>query len=701
MVLMRSVLLALLFSASVSAVASEPERLVCISKGEQPLRLAHPDCVSIISNELRVDPDAKVGSVIIVDPDRGILLTSMPAGQSKLPFSLPSLVPVTFALRSSANRLPDQITIALRSESGTTWRWVATSNEARSSRFSVAPGRYDIDVSAAHHERLTIRSFEVPTRAIPLGEKTLKAVPWVRGRIAGPAENGALAKVTDGDDRLLGYADRTGSFAIDVHETWPEILKISTPGYSVQHVELPPTPQYGLNVGTVEISAGGSLHFRISSEAAAPPGTALLMIAQTSRAVGEKAFDGKRRDLLFDNLEPERYVAQIRGPEPFQRFAKLVSVESGSVQDVAFAITPQSIHFTVFLGDKRLARSSIRLQHLDGKWDGTLTTDDNGEATAEFWQTGDFLASITSAEVAVPHVQLVTVSTTDVTFRLPDARVKGVVLESGSDKPLADVEIGLRTEADGMTTSLRTHTDTNGQFEYRAVKPGHHTVSAAASGFITPKSVEFDLTADQSGRDLTILLTRGVSGAIHIVDTSGKPCANAAVAELAGGRFLETRFADESGAMSMTIAEGESRLLVVVPREGSFAIVHVDAQQLVDGSGQGLSVVVPDASAVLDVKTQSDRGDPIPNVVLGLRYNGITLPLEIVQALDRVQSTRFITGVDGAAHLSRIPPGLYEFQPLWSRQEADLALALVRARVEVRPGENVAVLTFTATDRKQ
>lgn len=696
---MRRIVIALLVCVPLHA-EEEPERLICVMSGAAPIRFGRPDCTTLISRELRVEPGLQVGSIIVVDPARGVLLTVMPPGQAKLPLSLPDLVPVTVALASNSRRAPVEVTIRVESDAGKIWTWMATGKDAAKPRFSAAPGRYRISLSAPHHAPSTLPWFEVASRAITLRPSALKAVPHVRGRVVEGSRSVALARVSDERDAILGFTDKSGSFVVDLTDHWPELLRIEAPGIGMKHVELPPTPQVDLDLGIIELASAGSLHLTAIGDSVSGKTSVVLMRPENLRTVAQKSLDSKTRDAIFDNLEPERYIAQLRGSQPFQRFGKAVTIDHAALRNVTMRIDPAAVHFRIFLGDHRLPHSTLRLQNAEGKWDGSLTTDDEGEATAEFWQTGEVLASVTSSEVGVPHVEVLTIDAGTIDIHLPDARLRGTVVETGTGKPVADAEVGLRSESGEITTSLRTRTDDAGRFEYRSLRPGHHSVIATAPGFIKPASVEFDLTPEDSSRDIAVSMTRGVSGTIRIVDARGAPLPKAAMAEVAGARFLEMRNADDSGAATLTIPDGESRTLVIVPREGSFAVVHVDAKQLTTHASDPLILSVPDATASLTVKTQSSRGEPVADVVLALRYNGLTLPLEIVQILDRVQGTRFVTDGSGVARLLRIPSGVYELQPLWKRSEAEAGGLVNRARVDVQPGENSAILSFAASDRR-
>ncbi len=691
---MRRLAFLLLFTA-VAVAADEPERLVCMGRADRAITLEPPDCVIIKAPFMRIEAADTLRPLILLDPERGTLLVDLERSASKIDLN-PNLSRVSAALRSTGDH-PPELTVTIRSDRGNVWRWIVGWKETATLRFSAPPGRYRAEIDATDHERLEIPWFEVTNQPRSMGTLIMKAVPRLRGRILDSESKSPVPATLTVNDTVIGMAEMTGYFDVAIRGDWPEWITIIAPGYGSKTVEVAKSAS-SLDLGVFELSRGGTIHLTVSGDENVRSARATLIFpSRKPRTIGHRQISPERGEAVFENLEPRRYSLQLSGPGPLQRFGKRVLVEAGATQRLNWSVAQKRLHLAIYLGDRRLPESTIALHHVEGDWHATVTTDRDGEVEVDLWQPGEFVVSVTSPEVAVPFLEVMKIGDRESeVIRLPDARISGRVIEAATAKPIAGAEIALQTQSASSTTSLRAESDAAGRFEFRSVKPGRHTLGATAEGFIASVPLEFELTSADSLREVTVNLVKGVVREIAVIDIFGRPVASAALAEIASGQFIGLKNTDASGTTSLTIPEGERRTIVVIPANGSFAVARLEPVR--SKRAEPLQVVIPEPSAALEVTTRTTNGDPVPNVALLFRYNREALPFEVIQLLDRVQSTRFISDAAGRLRLPRVPPGFYEFQPVWSAKESQRS-GSPRAEVEVRPGENVAILTFAPAER--
>ena len=109
-------------------------------------------------------------------------------------------------------------------------------------------------------------------------------------------------------------------------------------------------------------------------------------------------------------------------------------------------------------------------------------------------------------------------------------------------------------------------------------------------------------------------------------------------------------------------------------------------------------VTVPPGTATIVVKAEEEDHTPIAGMWLLLRFNGVPLPLEVIQELGRTQGAVPVSGADGVAVFRGMPLGYYEFWPLGSPEEMRAFLYGITTdpavHLQTRTGENRTTLTF-------
>jgi hypothetical protein len=180
---------------------------------------------------------------------------------------------------------------------------------------------------------------------------------------------------------------------------------------------------------------------------------------------------------------------------------------------------------------------------------------------------------------------------------------------------------------------------------------------------------------------------------LRIVDSDRKPVARALVTCATGADVRAIAHSDDEGRVLLATPENESSVAWIAPPGGSFAVVRFGT-----GDAKPETVVVPRASAALDVRTLTTTSDALPSVKLLMRYNGHLVPPDVAKLLPK-ENVSLLTNDQGQAVLARIPTGIYEFWPYASDAEVEALIAsasLLPAPIHVNvvTGENRVTVRF-------
>jgi hypothetical protein len=605
---------------------------------------------------------------------------------------------LTLDIRVPAARRVPEIAVRIASGNDEGWRWIWRARDvARRQTLQLPEGRYTLDLSAAGFRPIR-EEVEISKKArLSLA---LQALPTISGTVELPDGHPAAGVMVSAGERVQRMTDLSGRFSAAIEDGWPETISLRAEGFATKTIEVPKA-EADVDLGSIKLVRGGSV--AITIDAGRELRCELLRGERVIRTALKKTSATR---VTLEGLEPGSYQLRLRGAEPLQVFALRVKVEAERVAEVPLTITPRPLTLTTYLGNEKLPDATVWFRSADGGWESSVKTDPDARAVTEIWQPGRFLLSAETAAVARLYADFVTiedVAEPDVTFRLPDRKVHGVVVDAGSGSPVPHAEISLETARPGpekIGSTMRTSTDDRGRFVYRVVAAGHQKVSVDADGFLRSEPVEFDLQdADaDADREISIPLKRGVERRIVVLDGDDVPIGNAVVAETAAGRFLGIRTTDFSGRLAYQLGDRDERTLFIVPPNGSFAVVRLRGSGEPEAAVQ--RVVVPSPLATLDVTTRTRAGSVVANIWFLLRYNGEIVPLEVMQILDRVQGLKFFTGATGNRRLSNMPLGTYELWPAFGGADAKAILAnagsAAAVRLELTRGENSAVLTFAA-----
>jgi hypothetical protein len=197
------------------------------------------------------------------------------------------------------------------------------------------------------------------------------------------------------------------------------------------------------------------------------------------------------------------------------------------------------------------------------------------------------------------------------------------------------------------------HVEDGGAYAIAAVKDGTYDLKAHA-----PEHVEMKITIEMTDRDesktVDFPLGSGIEQVVEFVWSGGQPVGGSTVVEgtARDGHNPERIYStDAAGRLRLRMAPGERRTLVILPREGSFAIAEISAPEKPDAAP--LQVVVPPPAGSLRVKIDW-KGKPATFGAMAMRYNGRDLPASAILRLP-------VEPVEGGGSRYRnLPAGAYE-----------------------------------------
>jgi hypothetical protein len=687
-----------MFFIAAAIAASGVAQQLCVATPGRAVDFAS-DCVAAEGRSVAVAAASAERRLVWLTQD-GLAFGTLAAGAREA-FRPERAGELTLDIRLPASRRA-AVTVGVAAGHDEGWRWTWSARDlVRRHTLQLPEGRYTLELSAAGFRtiRETVEISKKPLRLPPLA---LRALPAISGTVELPDGKPAVGVVVSAGERVHRMTDLSGHFSAFIEDDWPETISVYADGFATKTIEVP-RAEADVDLGVIKLVRGGSLAITIDGDAASKELRCELLRGERVIRTAVKKASATR--IPFEALEPGSYQLRLRGSEPLQVFVRRVRVEAERVAEVPLTLTPRTLTLTTFLGNEKLPDATVWFRSADSGWESSVKTDSDGRAVAELWQPGRFLLSAETATVARLYADFVTVEDVadpDVTFRLPDRKVHGVVVDAGSGSPVPHAEISLETARPGperIGSTMRAVTDDHGRFVYRVVAAGHQKVGVTADGFLRSEPVEFDLQDADAEREISIPLKRGVERRIVVVDGDDVPIGNAVVAETAAGRFIGYRATDYSGKLAYQLGEREERTLFIVPPNGSFAVA-----QLRGSTGEGEAVlqrvVVPSPLATLDVTTRTRAGTVVANIWFLLRYNGQIVPLEVMQILDQVQGLKFFTGATGNRRLTNMPLGTYELWPAMGGADAkDILMNAGPAapvRLELTRGENSAVLTFAS-----
>jgi len=416
-----------------------------------------------------------------------------------------------------------------------------------------------------------------------------------------------------------------------------------------------------LLIAALPLFGDGSLRVRFVRGAEKGPITVRLSM-QGKETV--KTIPAGSSEMVFDRLASGRYDLLVAGDEPLKRLATFAHVTSG--ETLANVELPSG----VVLGRLTLGgapfQTELTLTHWDEDWSTTLTTGKDGAWDSVVWHRGDFEVAIGRGRDRMP-VGKITIPkgiAPRADFDVPDRQVTGRVT-TPDGAPARGVALAFEMRGETRRVIRRT-TDDDGAFLYFGVPAGSHTLRVvSAAGHLQPDPVDITLRANDSLREVAILLKRGVRRTVRIVDHHDEPSAGATLLCVSGGEIRSSATTDAKGVAAFDTPLRDDSTLYVLPREGSLAIRALDASE----SGGALRIRVPPPDSSIDLVAKRTDGTAMAEVGFLMRFNGETIPPVVVREMQQHQRIRLRTDEQGLARLLNVPTGFYEFWPVRTDDE--------------------------------
>jgi len=607
---------------------------------------------------------------------------------------------VSLKLRFSSNdsaRWPQPTVLSLHDEAGHAWRIPLTQSQVKSGVvLQVPPGELEMIVESERHRR-AIRKVKLIDKPIDVA-LALEAFPRINGRVLSKTSNEPLAGAAISvNETVVAISDGEGRFVFDANpDDWPESVSVAAGGYATKKLMLPRV-RANTDLLDIALGVGGIIHVAIERADAGTLRADLLQRQQDMPQpvpVTSKQIAADKTAVAFDDVEAGDYVLVILGRSPGLRYGKKLTVRAAEETSLTVPLQTQRRSLRVELRDEPLANCKIRLSSTEGLWQEELQTDAQGLVELAMWQSGRFHAVVTSEDkLTSPYIDDAELTGDDEwVIRIPAREVRGRVVDASSGKPVPNANVAL--EVKGRTPyGFATKADESGAFSFNPVRPGDHTIFAAADGY-RHDQIRYSFAEGQEFVDVTIRLRPANEVRVSVRDAAGQPVVDAAVLDFTGFTLTGQRFTDANGEVVIPIEPNQVRDVYIIPRDGSFVIGTI-------GTAKQATFKIPPPQATIVVSSLRDKKEPIPEVWVVMRYNGVALPFEVQQMFAQQQGATPVSGPDGRIVLRHLPLGVYELWPVGSPAEVRATMRGLGRKAPVRvvaqPGLNEAVLTFAST----
>lgn len=605
-------------------------------------------------------------------------------------------------LRRRSNKGISASTVQLSDGGGNAWTLdVRDMPPSRPIVIHAPHGTYRLRAEASHALpfETTVSVGETPVQ-MPIALDPLPSLSGrVRARDGGEPVTGAIVTTDRGDEAVT---DAGGSFTIDLDpEKWPLKLEIAAAGYGLATVAVP-QPRVSATLEDIYLVTGGAVTVEVQqSEPGRLVELELWTLQDHGRTLGSMVATRAVADaeqttpVRFEGIEPGRYLVLAKGRESSERLAEPVDVEEGLDSRVTLTIAPFRLRLRIEM-DGAGVGANVVLTQRDLHWSGTFSTSEEGDADVPLWQGGRFRAIVAGAALTPSSHRRDLPEGDDAQWVIDVAahEIAGIVIDGSTNEPVPAASLVLATKsADGHELSVRAKADQHGRFRFAPATHGLHTLKAAAGGYGVME-MTYPFEEPERRRELVVRLERAATTRLSVVDERGMPIAGAHVLEFRDLTPVGRGTTDASGTIPVMLVDGDARDVWVIPRDGSFGVVRLASglEKATLTIGRGTSSIV--------LRTESDSGAPIGGVAVVVRYNGRVLPYEVVNALATHHGSVTRANADGRMLFRHMPPGLYEFWPVFSPAELRKVAAgsgpPAPVRLAATPGENVALLTFAS-----
>jgi hypothetical protein len=657
------------------------------------------DCIEAQEGAI-MPPPGRAGQVVAVVDQGAILLDTVTETNINSGILRDALVrvPLDTVVGDAGNAGAITLTIGPADAGKPTWSLTLSAARLSPVHAVFLPhGQYRIGASADHYAPASAR-LDASGGSAPKAVMVLRRLPRISGRVvtwAGEPAVDAIVQPQPGSGNC-----RTGSlgeFQCEIKDEWPVAIVITFAGSGTKTVPID-REAHDRNLGDIRLSRAAHLVVHVT----APPNVrhASLSLLKDGKGpsveVTVRAVSLPSEPVVLAPLDPGDYRLLIRSDQALQQLAIPVRVGEGETRQ-SVVIHEAQLLLRVQSSGRAEAGATVTLKNLEGRWSGTVAVADDGTALEPIWQSGEFTASVMAKGSATPlydHRSLGDDDKLQLSFDLPSARVEGRVLdEAGLPIPGATVHLG--SDDGDMQSQMHTSSDSNGRYTFDHIRAGNQSLSASADNYLPADDTTFALSPTDVGRSVDLRLKRGAAVHVAIVDQRGTPLANAEVFETADNALLAVTRTSPAGEADLSVPAAGSAVVIVAPVTGSFAIRRVGSADRDAGS---VRIAVPDPAASLELRTETTEHASVRGVHFLVRYDGETIPYDVLMHFAQRLNLRFETGDQGVGLISNLPPGLYELWPYAKMSEVDMLMAGMDVppplRVTLTQGTSAATMTF-------
>jgi len=691
-------LLPLLATISAPVAAEAPATFTRVCYGG--LHAPQADCSA--TSELTSPSPERLGQGVAVLTSNTIAFDVVDASTVNRNLNLQRLRRVPLSASISDFERSTVVSLSVRDASAPTvvkWAVMLSPDELAAANAIMLPeGRYEVGLSAPHYRNATAT---IDARAEKPAQATmvLRRIPTISGHVVtwdgGPAIDASIQAVPGKHPCSTSTA---GEFICETDDEWPAAIRVTYPGAGVKIVPLGPVAR-NVRLGEIHLQRAATLRLSID----VPPAVRTVS-ASVFREVDGPPVEVATHSVSFPASEPTLmtgleagdYRLVIRGERPLQQYSRLIRLAASETNEKV-VIRESQLTVNVTSGSQREPGATVTLKSVAGKWKGSLTVDDKGSATEPLWQTGEFSFALRAASAGTSvlgHGSLDDMDSLQWTLELPAARIEGKVADDAG-AVIPDATIALTSDDGDLQTSITTKADTNGHFVFDHVRKGSQTLTATAEKYLPSEPVAFALAPTDTEHHADLRLRRGTAIHVSVVDRNGVPYPMAVLFESVDNVVVNTSETDASGNADVKIPENGSVVLIAVPASGSFAVRRIGAA---DREARAVRVKVAEGTAMLEIKSERVDHVPVRDVQFMVRYDGETIPLEVLMRLTQWRIFSFQTGHDGVGKISNLPPGMYEFWPYAKMTDVEALMSGMDVpaplRVALGEGQTTATMTF-------
>jgi len=293
--------------------------------------------------------------------------------------------------------------------------------------------------------------------------------------------------------------------------------------------------------------------------------------ADNWNAVSQKSLPAETRRVRFEDLDAGVYQILVRGPAATEQLATKIVVGRTDARRTTITIEPFVLAGHVTLGGTSIGAGGLLLKHREFHSRSEILLEPEGTFSVPFWQRGTFSYNLRGPALPTDYSQVAELegpSPGPLNIDLPDGRVRGILRDAKSDRPVPGATVALQTNIDDREEHVRLTTDPEGRFDFVGIKPGKHIVRIYAPQHLEPDPITFELMDAAPLRELDLSLDPGRSVPIVIIDKEYDPVANAKVFVVTDSKLRARVTTDEDGRADVPVPDREPATLLVIAEEG-------------------------------------------------------------------------------------------------------------------------------------